>query len=71
MGFGWCLSTGAWVFDDLTSRGVPLCVGGAIIGAFAIKVPMWPAFSWLVRAHVEASVEFSILLSGFIIKVGA
>lgn len=45
--------------------------GFFILCAFAIKVPMWPAFSWLVRAHVEASVEFSILLSGFIIKVGA
>jgi NADH-quinone oxidoreductase subunit M len=71
LGFGWFLSQQASSFFDLqfilSSSLPPLC----IILAFAIKVPMWPAFSWLVRAHVEASVEFSILLSGFIIKVGA
>jgi formate hydrogenlyase subunit 3/multisubunit Na+/H+ antiporter MnhD subunit len=37
---------------------------------FGVKVPLWPATSWLLKAHVEASVEFSILLSGFIVKVG-
>jgi NADH-quinone oxidoreductase subunit M len=37
---------------------------------FGVKVPLWPATSWLLKAHVEASVEFSILLSGFIVKIG-
>jgi NADH-quinone oxidoreductase subunit M len=37
---------------------------------FGVKVPLWPATAWLLKAHVEASVEFSILLSGFIVKVG-
>jgi NADH:ubiquinone oxidoreductase subunit 4 (subunit M) len=37
---------------------------------FGVKVPLWPATSWLLKAHVEASVEFSILLSGYIVKVG-
>lgn len=37
---------------------------------FGVKVPMWPFISWLLKAHVEASVEFSILLSGFIVKLG-
>jgi formate hydrogenlyase subunit 3/multisubunit Na+/H+ antiporter MnhD subunit len=40
-----------------------------IIG-FGVKIPVWPFFSWLLKAHVEASVEFSILLSGFIVKLG-
>lgn len=37
---------------------------------FGVKIPIWPFFSWLLKAHVEASVEFSILLSGFIVKLG-
>jgi len=37
---------------------------------FGVKIPTWPFVSWLLKAHVEASVEFSILLSGFIVKVG-
>jgi formate hydrogenlyase subunit 3/multisubunit Na+/H+ antiporter MnhD subunit len=37
---------------------------------FGVKIPLWPTTSWLLKAHVEASVEFSILLSGFIVKLG-
>lgn len=48
---------------------------GALTGlcfliGFGVKVPLWPATSWLLKAHVEASVEFSILLSGYIVKIG-
>lgn len=42
-----------------------LCLG------FGVKLPVWPCFSWLLKAHVEASVEFSILLSGIVVKFGA
>ena len=69
--FGWLFSTGCWGFGDLQTTSTPTFVFLVAVLALAVKVPMWPAFSWLVRAHVEASVEFSILLSGFIIKVGA
>jgi NAD(P)H-quinone oxidoreductase subunit 4 len=41
-----------------------------VIIGFGVKVPLWPFASWLLKAHVEASVEFSILLSGFIVKLG-
>lgn len=37
---------------------------------FGVKVPLWPFVSWLLKAHVEASTEFSILLSGFLVKFG-
>lgn len=37
---------------------------------FAVKIPMWPFTSWLLKAHVEASTEFSIFLSGFLVKFG-
>ncbi len=71
IGFGYFLAQHCLTFHDLNQAPFSLVPGFFIVVAFAIKVPMWPAFSWLVRAHVEASVEFSILLSGFIIKVGA
>lgn len=41
-----------------------------ILIGFGVKIPVWPCLSWLLKAHVEASVEFSILLSGFIVKLG-
>lgn len=50
---------------QLNTAATLLCIVG-----FGVKVPVWPFFSWLLKAHVEASVEFSILLSGFIVKVG-
>lgn len=71
IGFGYLLGQHCLTFYDLSQAPISFVPGFFIFVAFAIKVPMWPAFSWLVRAHVEASVEFSILLSGFIIKVGA
>lgn len=37
---------------------------------FAVKIPLWPFTSWLLKAHVEASTEFSIFLSGFLVKFG-
>lgn len=37
---------------------------------FFVKVPLWPFTSWLLKAHVEASTEFSIFLSGFLVKFG-
>jgi NADH:ubiquinone oxidoreductase subunit 4 (subunit M) len=42
-----------------------------LVLGFGVKVPVWPCTSWLLKAHVEASVEFSILLSGLIVKFGA
>jgi NADH-quinone oxidoreductase subunit M len=41
-----------------------------LIVGFSVKVPLWPFISWLIKAHVEASTEFSIYLSGFLVKFG-
>ncbi len=41
-----------------------------ILLGFSIKIPLWPFTSWLLKAHVEASTEFSIFLSGFLVKFG-
>jgi NADH-quinone oxidoreductase subunit M len=40
------------------------------LAGFCVKVPTWPFSSWLLKAHVEASTEFSILLSGLLVKFG-
>ena len=38
-----------------------------IIG-FGVKLPVWPFYGWLPKAHVEASTNFSIFLSGVLVK---
>jgi len=38
-----------------------------IIG-FGVKFPLWPFYGWLPKAHVEASTNFSIFLSGVLVK---
>lgn len=54
----------------LGASATPGLIGLFFIVGFGVKVPIWPFTSWLLKAHVEASVEFSILLSGFIVKLG-
>ncbi len=79
--FMWTLVGSAGLLTGLGLVGSPAlgssCPGrwGFLTGlcflvGFGVKVPLWPATSWLLKAHVEASVEFSILLSGYIVKVG-
>jgi NADH:ubiquinone oxidoreductase subunit 4 (subunit M) len=41
-----------------------LCI---LIG-FGVKLPIWPFYGWLPKAHVEASTNFSIFLSGVLVK---
>ncbi len=42
----------------------------AFLGAFAIKVPMWPVHTWLPDAHVEAPTAGSVVLAAVMLKVG-
>jgi len=37
--------------------------------AFAIKTPVWPLNTWLIKAHVEAPLAGSIILAGTILKL--
>lgn len=37
--------------------------------AFAIKTPIWPLNTWLIKAHVEAPLAGSIILAGTILKL--
>ena len=34
-----------------------------------MKFPVWPFYDWLPKAHVEASTNFSIFLSGALVKL--
>lgn len=36
---------------------------------FGVKLPVWPFYGWLPKAHVEASTNFSIFLSGVLVKI--
>ena len=36
---------------------------------FGVKFPVWPFYDWLPKAHVEASTNFSIFLSGALVKL--
>jgi len=39
--------------------------------AFAIKTPIWPLNTWLIKAHVEAPLAGSIILAGTILKLAS
>lgn len=39
-----------------------------LIAGFGVKLPIWPFYGWLPKAHVEASTNFSIFLSGVLVK---
>lgn len=38
------------------------------VAGFGVKLPVWPFYGWLPKAHVEASTNFSIFLSGVLVK---
>jgi len=39
-----------------------------LLTGFGVKLPIWPFYGWLPKAHVEASTNFSIFLSGVLVK---
>lgn len=40
----------------------------SLILGFGVKFPIWPFYGWLPKAHVESSTNFSIFLSGVLVK---
>jgi NADH-quinone oxidoreductase subunit M len=42
----------------------------AFLGAFAVKVPMWPVHTWLPDAHTEAPTGGSVILAAITLKIG-
>ena len=51
-------------FSEFEVNFVFICL---LIG-FGVKLPIWPFYGWLPKAHVEASTNFSIFLSGVLVK---
>lgn len=39
-----------------------------LLVGFGVKFPIWPFYDWLPKAHVEAPTNFSIFLSGVLVK---
>lgn len=50
-----------------TSFELNFCFFCWLVG-FGVKLPIWPFYGWLPKAHVEASTNFSIFLSGVLVK---
>jgi NADH-quinone oxidoreductase subunit M len=42
----------------------------AFFASFAVKLPMWPAHTWLPDAHVQAPTAGSVILAGILLKLG-
>ena len=61
------------IFSDL--QNIPLSrfehqiIVFLLIIGFGVKLPIWPFYGWLPKAHVEASTNFSIFLSGVLVKI--
>jgi len=51
-------------FNEFEVNFIFLCL---LLG-FGVKLPIWPFYGWLPKAHVEASTNFSIFLSGVLVK---
>ncbi len=64
-------------FDILTWHQLPLgssiqtLLFFAFFAAFAVRVPMWPAHTWLPDVHVEAPTGGSVVLAAIMLKLGA
>ncbi len=73
---------GTWSFayEDMRRLAIPMGTGfwhspqlllfAAFALAFGIKVPIWPAHTWLPDAHTEAPTGGSIILAGVLLKLG-
>lgn len=57
-------TTSNFQFNRFETNFLSLCW---VIG-FGVKLPIWPFYGWLPKAHVEASTNFSIFLSGVLVK---
>lgn len=66
------LTTNSFLFSDLAT--IPFSkletsfIFFTLLVGFGVKFPIWPFYDWLPKAHVEASTNFSIFLSGVLVK---
>ena len=66
------LTTNSFLFSDLYlisfSKPELTFLFITLVAGFGVKFPIWPFYDWLPKAHVEASTNFSIFLSGVLVK---
>jgi len=53
------------------SPGTQAFVFALLFLGFAVKLPMFPFHTWMLRAHTEAPPAMSMILSGVLLKLGA
>lgn len=60
-------------FNILNNRGeyieINMLVYTIILGFILVKIPIWGIHLWLIKAHVEASTEGSIILARIVLKL--
>lgn len=64
--------TNSFIFTSITTFNFSIfdnyVVFICLLFGFGVKLPIWPFYEWLPKAHVEASTNFSIFLSGVLVK---
>jgi NADH-quinone oxidoreductase subunit M len=68
-------TVGGFDFQSIRNSSLPesteLFVFMAFFIALAVKIPMFPVYIWLPKAHVEAPTAGSVLLAGILLKLGS
>lgn len=71
-----------WMVNEAHTTSIPLLLNHdfpvhaqtwlwlAFFASFAVKMPMWPAHTWLPDAHVQAPTAGSVILAGVLLKLG-
>ncbi|MEO7131132.1 MAG: NADH-quinone oxidoreductase subunit M [Dermatophilaceae bacterium] len=52
------------------SRPLQIAIAALLLGGLGIKVPLWPAHTWLPAAHTIAPTAGSVLLAAILLKMG-
>lgn len=71
-------TTGGFSMLDISAAGIvsfPVVIPAAamfflLMGAFAIKLPVFPFHTWLPDAHTDAPTAVSVMLAGALLKMG-
>jgi NADH-quinone oxidoreductase subunit M len=68
------LSGGSFAYADLLntqlSHAQSLIIGGGLLLAFAVKIPIFPFHLWQADTYTNAPAQGSMLLSGIMLKMG-
>jgi len=60
--------TSHYILNSISTNSVSLSI--IILIGFLVKLPVYPFHLWLIKTHLEAPVEGSIILAGILLKLG-